>query len=262
MKFVKGAFLYVLYPVMMLGMGFAAGVESVEFFYPGAYQKEDTGTAEISREEESGTEELSLSSAEENQGLLQPEEGAELQEGKGFLEEGQTGKFTEASEKETGRQYTAAKEVSAGEETLCVDTEYVLEEKDILEDTVVETSRRLPDEYVGLDREQFLAAMESYAAYPPLAELERGFVGLEVLSFSREKVVVQMNYQYLQPSSSFYLAVRGNEVVVYLEDRETIYIHTGIKLESLPEELQLDIMQMLWVEDEEGLYDFLEAYSS
>ena len=87
-------------------------------------------------------------------------------------------------------------------------------------------------------------------------------MGLEVLSFSRERVVVQMNYQYLQPGSCFYLAVQNNEVVVYLEDMETIYINTGIKLDSLPEALQLEIIQMMWVEDEESLYDFLETYSS
>jgi hypothetical protein len=68
-----------------------------------------------------------------------------------------------------------------------------------------------------------------------------------VLSFSRERVVVQMNYQYLQPGSSFYLAVRNNEVVVYQEDMETVYINTGILLESLPENMQLEIMQMICV---------------
>ncbi len=156
----------------------------------------------------------------------------------------------------------AVTKVSASMETLSVDTEYVLEETDIVNGSVVETTWRLPDKYIGLNREQFLEAMENYEMFPPLSELERGFVSLEVLSFSRERVVVQMNYQYLQPGNSFYLAVRNNEVVVYQEDMETIYINTGIQLEVLPEDMQLEIMQMLWVEDEEKLYNFLEAYSS
>jgi hypothetical protein len=92
--------------------------------------------------------------------------------------------------------------------------------------------------------------------------MERGFAGLEVLSFSRERVVVRMNYRYVQPGEAFYLAVQDNEVVVYLEDQETLYINTGIMLESLPEELQMEIMQMLYVEGEGDLYDFLESYSS
>lgn len=152
--------------------------------------------------------------------------------------------------------------VAASGETLCADTEYVLEETDIVRNTTVETSWQIPHKYIGMDRESFLETMELYAAHPPLSEIERGFVGLEVLSFSRERVVVRMDYRYVQPSESFYLAVTDHEVVAYLEDRSTVYINTGIRLETLPEPLQLQIMDMLFVPDEEALYDFLETYSS
>lgn len=152
--------------------------------------------------------------------------------------------------------------VTVSEETLCADTEYVLKETDILRNTSVETSWQIPHKYIGMTRERFLETMNLYAEHPPLSELERGFVGLEVLSFSREKVVVRMDYRYLQPSDGFYLAVRDNEVVVYLEDRSTIYINTGIALDSLPEKIQMQVMDMLSIPDEETLYDFLETYSS
>lgn len=161
---------------------------------------------------------------------------------------------------ETDREESVA--AAASGETLCADTEYVLEETDIVRNTSVETSWKLPHKYIGMNRESFLDTMEIYAAHPPLSEIERGFVGLEVLSFSRERVVVRMDYRYVQPSESFYLAVLANEVVVYLEDRSTIYINTGISLEKLPEQIQLQIMDMLYVPDEETLYDFLETYSS
>ena len=155
-----------------------------------------------------------------------------------------------------------AQYVSSASETLYVGTKYVLEETDVFRHTVVETTWSLPGKYVGMNREQFLTAMETYAAAPPLKELERGFVGLEVLSFARERVVVRMNYRYVQPSSSFYLAAYDNKVRVYLEDRSTIYIDTEIALNSLPLELQQEIIQMMLIEDEEALYNFLETYSS
>ena len=71
-----------------------------------------------------------------------------------------------------------------------------------------------------------------------------------------------MNYRVVLPTSSFYLAVYDNEVVVLLDDRETIYIETGIRLEELPAEQQEEIISMMWIEDEAELYDFLEAHSS
>ena len=71
-----------------------------------------------------------------------------------------------------------------------------------------------------------------------------------------------MNYKYIQPSSSFYLAAYDNKIIVYLEDRKTVYIETGIPLDSLPVKLQQSIIDMMWIENEEKLYDFLENYSS
>lgn len=243
MKSVKNISLFVLYPLCMLMLGFYAGVETSSFFHRSESQKEPVQLFEglpvvtSSPEEapEQDKEPMPLTDDSFDYGIVM-EDGDAVGEG--------------------------AEEVLFSGDTLCVDTEYVLEETDVLYHTVVETVWRLPDKYVGMNREQFLQAMEVYEAFPPLSELERGFVGLEVLSFSRERVVVQMNYKYIQPSSSFYLAAYDNEVIVYLEDRKTVYIETHIPLDSLPAELQQNIIRMMWIENEEKLYDFLENYSS
>lgn len=240
MRLVKSIGLFILYPLAMMGIGFYAGVETSHFFYPG-----EGG-------EESLFEGLPVVTAPPEGGVVEDPSPVPVTDDRFdygiVMEEGMAGEDTE--------------EVSFTAETLCVDTEYILEETDILYHTVVETTWRLPDKYVGMNREQFLQAMEVYESFPPLSELERGFVGLEVLSFSRERVVVQMNYKYVQPSSSFYLAAYDNEVIVYLEDKRTVYIETEIPLDSLPTDIQQSIMGMMWIENEEKLYDFLENYSS
>ena len=239
MKFVKGIGLFFIYPLTMLAIGFYAGAETYHFFYPGVelhseefHPETDTDLQPEKMDRDSVTESGSKIVAEENTEQL---------------------KASDVDE---------ALEVVSSSETLYVGTQYVLAETDVNRHTIVETTWSLPEKYVGMTREQFLNAMEIYQASPPLKELERGFVGLEVLSFSRERVVVQMNYSYVQPSANFYLAVYNNEVVVFLDDRETVYIETKIRLYSLPEELQQEIIQMMLVEGEEELYNFLETYSS
>lgn len=239
MKVLKGIGLFFVYPAVMLFLGFWGGVEASHFFYPGYPDYSDYSDAPGSSDE----------SAHPAQQTGEPGSAAE----------------GAAPGRQSAKEYDEEDEllqVSAVRETLAADTEYVLLETDILRKTEVETSWRLPGQYVGMDREQFLTAMENYGSYPPLSELERGFVNLEVVSFSRERVVVRMNYQYVQPGEGFYLAVQNHEVVVYLEDQETVYINTGIMLETLPEELQLQIMDMLYMEEEKNLYNFLETYSS
>lgn len=224
MKFVKSISLFFVYPMVLLLIGMLCGVWGYRYFYPG-------DTAKKAREEA-------------QQELLQVEDQQQV-----------------AFPQETVYDGEAVRTATSSE-TLCVDTEYVLEETDVVRETVVETTWKLPDKYIGMNREQFIESMENYEAFPPLSEVERGFIGLEVLSFSRERVVVQMNYQYLQPTIGFFIAALDNEIVVYLEDKETIYINTGIPLEGVPEEIQMQIIQMLWVEDEESLYNFLETYTS
>lgn len=238
MKFVKSISLYLIYPMAMLCLGFYGGVVCSHFFYPGE-QAPDNGQIYVAPSQEPM--------------IGEPVEAPD------DLDYG----VAAAPQEETACQdQNLLQEAAAASETLSADTEYVLEETNILDQSVVQTTWRLPSQYMGMNRKQFLEAMELYEAHPPLSEMERGFVGLEVLAFSRERVVVRMNYRYVQPSASFYLAVYDNEVVVYLEDRQTIYINTEIPLDSLPEHLQQEIIQMMWMPDEESLYHFLESYSS
>jgi len=248
MKVLKGISLFVVYPLLFLGLGIYVGVKASHFFYPG----EQSGLGQNMEQSRWG-ESLDAGGNRENP---VPESGETGNSGPVQLAE-ETG-----SAQDQDGSGADSVEAAAAEMTLCVDTEYVLEETDILNHSVVETSWRLPEMYVGMNREQFLQSMETYEISPPLSELERGFVSLEVLAFSRERVVVRKNYRFLQPSASFYLAVYDNEVIVYLEDKQTVYIETHIELESLPEELQQNIMEMMWIEDEEKLYNFLENYSS
>lgn len=243
MKFVKGIGLFFIYPVFLLCLGFYAGVRTSHFFYPGEQYER-------------------LYYEPEEQNASSAQNGDHRQEARTDgtpAEEISAGEPPAASAAEEDMLSAAA----VSRETLSVETEYVLEERDIDGQTTVETTWRLPDKYVGMNREQFVEAMKLYEASPPLAEMSRGFESLEVISFSRERVVVQMNYRYVRPSSSFYLAVFDNEVVVLLEDKETVYIDdTQIMLEELPEDIQQDIIGMLRIENEEKLYAFLEAYSS
>lgn len=249
MKFVKGISLFVIYPLVMLGLGFFSGIWAYRFFYPG-YGNDSVELKNIDRQE------YVLQQSSDIIDVI--DENADKVSESAVKEESEPDGGVVSDESENMDSIAAA----SVSETLTADTEYVLEETDVLKNTVVETVWSLPHKYIGMNREQFLDSIETYGENPPLSELERGFIGLEVLSFSKERVVIQMNYKYVQPGEGFYLAAYDNEVIVYLEDMETVYINTGIMLDMLPENIQTQIMQMMWMPDEESLYGFLEAYSS
>ncbi len=243
MKFVKSISLFLIYPVVMLGIGFFSGIMFVNYFYPGQAKQQQQQYELIDNPET----------------ITQDWQNAVIDK----IKEEETPLYKESvvadnSEKESEDLLN----VIAVSEKLNADTKYVLEETDMYNKSVVEIVSKVPAKYLGMDREQFLEAMGEYETFPPLSELERGFVDLEVLSFSSEKVVIQMNYEYTQPSESFYLMVENNYIVVYLDDKETVYMYTDILLTELPDRIQQDVINVMFVPDEENLYDFLETYSS
>lgn len=155
-------------------------------------------------------------------------------------------------------------EQAAGEEKQVVtsDTQYVIIEADLLDGSSVETTWNIPEQYIGMDRDKFVEAMESYEKNPPLTELNKGFVSVEVKSFSTQKVVVRKNYFFEETKQHFYLTVQDNMIVVMCEDLKTVYMNTSILLNTLPERIQAEIMLNKYIENEKELYDFLETYSS
>ena len=56
--------------------------------------------------------------------------------------------------------------------------------------------------------------------------------------------------------------VADHFIVVYEEDRSSLYMNTDVLLERLPDSLQREIMEGKFVASEEELYLFLESYSS
>ena len=84
----------------------------------------------------------------------------------------------------------------------------------------------------------------------------------ELISFSKDQIVVRENYLVDEEERSFFLKAEEGQVVVYHEDQKTPYEYTGIPVDSLPEEEKKKLEQGFFVKDEEELYSMLENLSS
>jgi len=63
-------------------------------------------------------------------------------------------------------------------------------------------------------------------------------------------------------SEGYYVASYNDYVVVYHNDRKTIYLFTDMKVQELPVEVQGELSDGIYMKDEGELYDFLENYTS
>lgn len=145
---------------------------------------------------------------------------------------------------------------------LTPETIYILETYQASEDRVSKKTKTLPAMMAGKNRNELEQLIQDYVTNPPLKESLNGLTDMEIISFAKEKLIVRKTYQDLAKENRFYLTFRKDEVVVYYNDKKTIFQYTGIVKDSLLQE-ECDKLQIgYYVKDEEQLYGILECYSS
>lgn len=235
MKLVKRISLFMILSVVMLGLGGWGALKAEDFFYPNRYGY----NREAVQERRTAKDLIPQFSKTTGSDVVSEET---------------------ATETETEQEQVIETAV-ADNPVVTADTLYLVETVDLNKGTVSESEEAVPVMYIGLNREELLDALSSYDKNPPLTEQERGFETIELTSFSRDRVVVCKYYKEKEPEG-FYLMVADHFIVVYHEDKSTLYMNTDILLDLLPESLQREIMEGKYVASEEELYLFLESYSS
>ncbi len=198
---------FFLYSCLLLGLGFYAHIEYLDFFYPGR------------------------SLPERRAETADPPAGTVLQ-------------------------------TSVGQNTVRADAEFVIRIRDLNTGTQTQQSERIPEQYVGMDREQFLVCARLLQEAPSLEDRRAGLVSVEVLSFSPQKILLQKSYQKKPEQQIFYLMLVKNRVVVYEQDRTTVYLETRIDGRRLPDEIQKKILDGMCVDSYGELEKFLVSYGS
>ncbi|MBQ9990819.1 MAG: hypothetical protein IJP31_07745 [Lachnospiraceae bacterium] len=150
---------------------------------------------------------------------------------------------------------------TGGEITTC-DTDYVVVEYNLGDDTSKSSSGRLPEKYLGMTRENLEEALKDYEMNPTLEDQEKGFLSLELERFSAKQVVVQKNFQPIEKSSGYYLMVEDGKIIVMEEDQRTVYLTTEIYADDLSDRLKQELIIGKYIHSIDELYGFLESYTS
>ena len=169
-------------------------------------------------------------------------------------------------------QQLEEQEQAQGPDTAEVDTQqrqfvsrrtvYVLEKYDSYHHALTVEQCEIPRQYLGMTRDELEAELAVYAKSPSLEDVAQGLVSVVLESFSGERITIRKTY-HLEPEEECYLlTVEDHRIVVYYKNLETLFCHTDIRLEQLPEEVQEEILRVKKLQTEEELYGFLESYSS
>lgn len=128
---------------------------------------------------------------------------------------------------------------------------------------LLERSEQLANaDLVGNNRLETLIYAGSYQEQAPEEELRAGLERMELESFSTDTVTLVKYYGEPVEEAGYYIGVKDNVVIVYLKDRSEVYEYTNIELWMLPEEIQSQLVDGIYVDNEQELFDFLQTYSS
>ncbi len=150
------------------------------------------------------------------------------------------------------------------ENVITADTSFIVVEVNVDDQTENAEEIPVPAYYMGMDRTEFEKQIKSQDDSPSLTELQRGFQGSEIRSFSGAQVELCKFYKNQEDEENeyYYLAIMDDQVVVYKADGKTIYMETDISADDLPSDVLQELLQKRIVNTEEDLYTFLESYSS
>ncbi len=141
-------------------------------------------------------------------------------------------------------------------------TNYILESYDMTNYELHEEKLPMPSEYIGLTREELIAYLEDYAEYPSEEDQEQFLEDIQLISYSDGEIIIRKSFKPEEIPETFYLMVENNMVNVYYKDKKTVYMYTDISLDTLPSDVQSEIISIKYIRSPEELYNFLETYSS
>lgn len=148
------------------------------------------------------------------------------------------------------------------ESKIDMNTKYQLTTVDIGEKTESSGTENIPNEWLGMNRDELIKWMHGYVENPPIYEINNGLLSFELVSFSPDLVKAKKTYLKDMVMYKYFIGVRNNMVVVYYSDKKTVYEYTGIDCKDLPMEEQKKLNYGIYVRDEAQLYGILEDYSS
>lgn len=165
--------------------------------------------------------------------------------------------LTEVSEKEGSTQDLT---VSTKQNVTTCDTVYEVES--YIGNSCVYSTETLPFSFLGLTREELLKEMELYEKSPSFADKQKGFLSIELLKFSPDRIIVKKVYAKEKEKIIYYLKAVNHELVVFKSDSEEPYMPTELTLDMLPLDVQQEIIATKCFNDIREVYDFLESYTS
>lgn len=126
--------------------------------------------------------------------------------------------------------------------------------------TLTENAGNIPI-LIGCDKQELEQYLDEYMTHLSAEEKSQGLSSYEMVSYVNNVITLRKTYQI--PTYEGYYAKSFNGTIVILKgDEKTVYEYTQISVSELPKDLQKEVQNGFFLEDDHELYNFMETYSS
>lgn len=166
--------------------------------------------------------------------------------------------------RESGQESLVSQEVSNANQRTTSETRCIIEVYNVDSEELVREERDMPAEFAGMTRQEVENYLAGYWNQADVDEEEtENLIDIQLLSFSKEELVIRKTYEDPEPLTGFYLRLtKDGEVAIYARDGKTLYEKTGIWKDKIPVEEVRRLENGYVVETEKELYSILENFSS
>lgn len=133
-------------------------------------------------------------------------------------------------------------------------TKFVYETYNVNTGEITSKTYEAPVKYLGFTKEMLAHDLKE-------KDMGDNVLKLEILSFSKDEVVMRETIAY-EITADYFIKMVNETLVIYLNDRETVYDYADINKASVPEIILNKLNTGMYIESDRELYEFLQNYSS
>lgn len=141
------------------------------------------------------------------------------------------------------------------------DTRFIIEHYYVDEDRLLSEQIDSIPPLLGCNKEQLLEYLKEYMRKIPYDEQEQGLASYRMVSYKEQVITLRKTYKK-QNLTGYYAKSFNGTIVILNGDEKTVYEYTQIGIETLPEDMREQVLNGIYLENDEDLYSFLENYSS
>lgn len=142
---------------------------------------------------------------------------------------------------------------------------YILESYNLNDKSISSVTKNIPSEFIGMNRDELVEYLKKNKKL--FADRNEQIQSVMLVSMEKDKVVIRKSINIVEETTKeesykYYVTLQENNIIVYKEDKTTVFLETSINMETLDTDSIDKLKQGIPVRNISELYRILESFTT